>query len=75
MRTEYTVPTLDKHVEMQNNGVPGLFTPKGFKTAYTEYQKYMIDELNESTAGMPLAPIPLSRFNVGIVPGHMLAGN
>lgn len=68
MRTEYTVPTLDKHVEMQTNGVPGLFTPKGFKTAYTEYQKYMIDELNESTAGMPFAPI-------GIMPGHMPARN
>ncbi|EAT89087.1 hypothetical protein SNOG_03882 [Parastagonospora nodorum SN15] len=50
VRTAYTVPTLDKHVEMQKNGVPGLFTPKGFNTAYTEYQKYMIDELNESTA-------------------------
>jgi superoxide dismutase len=52
------VPTLDKHVEMQKNGVPGLFTPKGFNTAYTEYQKYMIDELNESTAGMHMCRPP-----------------
>ncbi|CAO2649016.1 Nn.00g099650.m01.CDS01 [Neocucurbitaria sp. VM-36] len=52
-RTLYAVPTLENHVELQQNGVPGLLTPKGFKVAYTDYQQHMIDELNESTAGTP----------------------
>lgn len=52
-RSLYTVPTLDNHTELQRNGVPGLLTPKGFQTAYTDYQSLMIDELNESTAGTP----------------------
>lgn len=52
-RTIYTVPALANHVELQQNGVPGLLTSKGFQTAYTDYQQHMIDELNESTAGTP----------------------
>jgi Fe-Mn family superoxide dismutase len=57
VRTAYTVPTLDSHVDLQQKGVPGLLTVKGFQTAYTDYQQHMIDELNESTAGMPLDAI------------------
>ncbi|KAF1845961.1 Fe superoxide dismutase-like protein [Cucurbitaria berberidis CBS 394.84] len=50
-RSIYTVPTLANHVDLQQRGIPGLLTPKGFKVAYTDYQQHMIDELNESTAG------------------------
>jgi Fe-Mn family superoxide dismutase len=46
------VPTLDNHVELQQNGVPGLLTAAGFNTAYTDYQAHMVEQLNESTAGM-----------------------
>jgi Fe-Mn family superoxide dismutase len=35
------------------NGIPGLFSRAGFRTAYTDYQQHIIDQLNESTAGMP----------------------
>ncbi|KAF2134076.1 Fe superoxide dismutase-like protein [Dothidotthia symphoricarpi CBS 119687] len=50
-RSLYTVATLDNHVELQRQGVPGLLTATGFKAAYTDYQQLMLDELNESTAG------------------------
>lgn len=52
-RRNYTVPTLLNGNEMQEQGVQGLFTPKGFETAWTEYQQHMVDELNASTSGMP----------------------
>jgi Fe-Mn family superoxide dismutase len=45
------VPPLDNHVQIEQNGVPGLLSPKGFNTAYTEYQGHIVDELNASTAG------------------------
>ncbi|CAA9962256.1 hypothetical protein PTNB73_03158 [Pyrenophora teres f. teres] len=52
-RSLYTVPTLDNHEELEANGVPGLLSREGFKIAYTDYQKYMVDELNVSTAQTP----------------------
>ncbi|KAH9860797.1 hypothetical protein J1614_012130 [Plenodomus biglobosus] len=52
-RNTYSVPSLNNHIALQQNGIPGLLTPGGFKTAYTDYQQHMIDELNESTAGTP----------------------
>ena len=45
------VPTLEHHTTVQQNGIPKLFTPKAFEIAYTDYQKLMVDELNECTAG------------------------
>jgi Fe-Mn family superoxide dismutase len=50
-RSIYTIPPLDNHAQVEQNGVPGLLSPKGFNTAYTEYQGHIIDELNASTAG------------------------
>ncbi|KAF2854904.1 Fe superoxide dismutase-like protein [Plenodomus tracheiphilus IPT5] len=52
-RNTYSVPSLTNHGELEQRGIPGLLTPQGFKTAYTDYQQHMIDELNESTAGTP----------------------
>jgi len=52
-RSIYTIPPLDNHAQVEQNGVPGLLSPKGFNTAYTEYQGHIIDELNASTAGTP----------------------
>ncbi|KAH8726305.1 Fe superoxide dismutase-like protein [Phaeosphaeriaceae sp. PMI808] len=52
-RTLYAVPTLANHEEVQQKGIPGLLSPQGFQTAYTDYQKHMVDELNASTAGTP----------------------
>jgi Fe-Mn family superoxide dismutase len=51
-RSTYSVPTLLDHNGVQQKDVPGLLSAKGFRTAYTEYQQHMVDELNESTAGM-----------------------
>ncbi|KAL5121798.1 hypothetical protein ACEQ8H_000013 [Pleosporales sp. CAS-2024a] len=53
VRTKYGLPTLENHVEMQEKGVPGLFSRAGFRTAYIDYQDYMMDQLNEVTAGTP----------------------
>jgi Fe-Mn family superoxide dismutase len=47
------VPPLDNHAQLEQNGIPGVLSPKGFKTAYTEYQGHIISELNASTAGTP----------------------
>jgi Fe-Mn family superoxide dismutase len=60
VRTAYTVPTLEHHADLQQKGVPGLFTPRGFKTAYTDYQQHMVDELHASTDGMRPAPMRTS---------------
>jgi superoxide dismutase len=46
------MPTLLNVADMQEQGVPGLFTPKGFQIAWTDYQQHMVDELNASTSGM-----------------------
>lgn len=34
---------------MQREGVPGLYTAKGFDTAWTQYQSYILDKLNKVT--------------------------
>ncbi|KAF9692504.1 hypothetical protein EKO04_009383 [Ascochyta lentis] len=52
-RSLYTVPTLANHDQLEANGIPGLFSKQGFRTAYTKYQQHIIDELNASTAGTP----------------------
>ncbi|WYZ38051.1 hypothetical protein EsH8_II_001557 [Colletotrichum jinshuiense] len=52
-RSLYTVPTLANHDQLTANGIPSLFSKQGFRTAYTQYQQHIIDELNDSTAGTP----------------------
>ena len=42
-------------MEIQQKGIPPLFSPQCFKTAYTDYQQHMIDELNTMTDGTPCA--------------------
>ncbi|KAF1953939.1 manganese and iron superoxide dismutase [Byssothecium circinans] len=54
VRNYHSVPTLSNHHELQQNGIPGLFTAKGFDTAYTQYQKDIIEQLNVATSGTPL---------------------
>ncbi|KAI4663877.1 uncharacterized protein J4E78_004296 [Alternaria triticimaculans] len=49
----YTVPPLDNHAQLEQNGIPGVLSPTGFRAAYTEYQGHIVDELNASTAGTP----------------------
>lgn len=55
-RSLYTVPSLAHHGALEQRGVPGLLSPRGFQTAYTDYQQHIVDELNESTAGTAQRP-------------------
>jgi Fe-Mn family superoxide dismutase len=61
-RSTYSLPTLANHDHVHKDGIKGLFSPFGFRTAYTDYQQHIIDELNESTAGMP--PLPAGHQHV-----------
>lgn len=58
------MPALLNHEELEKNGVPGLLSREGFRIAYTDYQQHMVDELNESTAGMPSPSIYTSEDSV-----------
>ncbi|KAF2684714.1 manganese and iron superoxide dismutase [Lentithecium fluviatile CBS 122367] len=50
-RNLHSKPTLDRHAELLQNGIPGLFTPKGFNIAYEQYHQHIVDGLNEATSG------------------------
>ncbi|KAJ4344601.1 uncharacterized protein N0V89_012345 [Didymosphaeria variabile] len=50
-RRIHQVPTLLNHTELQENGIPGLFSRKQFEIAYTQYQGHIINALNTSTSG------------------------
>ncbi|KAH7132107.1 Fe superoxide dismutase-like protein [Dendryphion nanum] len=53
IRHEHTRPTLANHEQLRQNGIPGLFSPKGFSIAYDQYQEALVDDLNTLTAGKP----------------------
>ncbi|KAI9732062.1 MAG: hypothetical protein M1818_007657 [Claussenomyces sp. TS43310] len=46
-RSIHHLPPLDHF----RDGIPGLFTPEGFRIAWTEYQGLMLEKLNALTAG------------------------
>ncbi|KAI2635966.1 manganese and iron superoxide dismutase [Xylaria nigripes] len=48
-RSEHTVPGLDQF--KAEEGVPGLLSPAGFSTAWSEYMHHITDKLNVITAG------------------------
>ncbi|KAI0193327.1 superoxide dismutase [Xylaria flabelliformis] len=48
-RSEHTVPILDQF--RQDQAVPGLLSPHGYSTAWTEYMQHVVDKLNNMTAG------------------------
>ncbi|KAF1838313.1 manganese and iron superoxide dismutase [Decorospora gaudefroyi] len=52
-RARHWVPTLERHAELEQHGIPGLLDAAAFKTAYTDYQQLMVDELNAFTVGKP----------------------
>ncbi|PSN60612.1 manganese and iron superoxide dismutase [Corynespora cassiicola Philippines] len=52
-RSLHSVPTLANHVELQQNGIPGLMSAKGFDIAYTQYHQHILDSLNFIIAGTP----------------------
>ncbi|KAF2744158.1 manganese and iron superoxide dismutase [Sporormia fimetaria CBS 119925] len=50
-RWKHTVPTLADHEQLEQHGIPGLFSSEGFKTAYIDYQKLLVNDLNDVTQG------------------------
>ncbi|KAI8954277.1 Manganese/iron superoxide dismutase [Xylaria longipes] len=48
-RSEHTVPILDQFRD--DNGVPGLLSPAGYSTAWTQYMQHVTDKLNIMIAG------------------------
>lgn len=46
-RSIHRLPPLEKF----QDGIPGLFTPGGFRIAWTEYQSLMLEKLNALTVG------------------------
>ncbi|KAG9206242.1 hypothetical protein G6514_004966 [Epicoccum nigrum] len=50
-RSLYTVPSLERHDQLVAEGIPGLFSPEGFNTAYSSYQHHLVDNLTAGTQG------------------------
>lgn len=48
-RAIHTAPRLFNQDAMEQNGIAGLYSANGFKTAWTEYQKYVTDRLTALT--------------------------
>ncbi|KAI1734350.1 Manganese/iron superoxide dismutase [Xylaria scruposa] len=48
-RSEHAVPILDQF--RQDEAVPGLLSPHGYSTAWTQYMQHVVDKLNNLTAG------------------------
>ncbi len=49
-RSIHLPPKLHNQSSMEQNGIPGLYSPKGFKTAWTDYQNYLTFKLTQLTA-------------------------
>lgn len=49
LRNIHTAPTLPRQGVYEKEGIKGLYSPEGFKIAWTDYQKYLVDKLTELT--------------------------
>lgn len=47
----HTVPKLKNESTFVKNGIEGLYSPEGFKTAWLDYQKYLTTNLTLNVAG------------------------
>ncbi|KAI1911181.1 hypothetical protein LOZ39_002026 [Ophidiomyces ophidiicola] len=56
-RELHSVPKLTYYNIFKENGVPGMLSPSGFHMAWDQYQGYLVDKLNEMTAGKPDADV------------------
>lgn len=45
----HTVPKLPNFARYSQDGIKGLYSAGGFNTAWTQYQKFVVDKLNELT--------------------------
>ncbi|KAF3988572.1 hypothetical protein FT663_03985 [Candidozyma haemuli var. vulneris] len=51
VRGVHTVPKLKNQQKLLENGIEGLYSPAGFKTAWSDYQKYLTTNLSLRTVG------------------------
>lgn len=51
LRTIHTVPVLAEDFAFQKNGIEGLYSPVGYKTAWLDYQTYLTRNLSLHTSG------------------------
>lgn len=51
VRRLHDVPVLKKHEQFAQNGIPGLYSANGYKSAWSEYQKYLTSNLTLKTNG------------------------
>ncbi|RLV91693.1 37S ribosomal protein S26 mitochondrial [Spathaspora sp. JA1] len=52
-RSLHLVPKLDQHKQWSSEGISGLYSPKQFKMAWTDYQNYLLTNLTLLTNGTP----------------------
>ncbi|KAF2265579.1 manganese and iron superoxide dismutase [Lojkania enalia] len=57
-RLIHTVPRLGREEELNQNGIPGLLSKNGFKTAWVDYMEHILGELNGITHGTQLENKP-----------------
>lgn len=50
-RRLHAVAPLTDDARFEREGVPGLFSPESFDVAYTTYQAWLLEKLNQMTAG------------------------
>lgn len=51
VRSLHDVPVLQKHQHYAKNGIQGLYSAKGYNSAWLEYQKYLTTNLTLKTVG------------------------
>lgn len=51
LRSLHVVPTLKNQPELVSKGIPGLYSPSGFQTGWSDYQKYLTMNLTMATVG------------------------
>lgn len=47
----HTKPELANEDVYKHEGIKGLYSQKGYKVAWSDYQKYLLSELNKRTQG------------------------
>lgn len=50
-RSLHDVPALKNHGQFAQNGIEGLYSASGYKTAWSDYQKYLTTKLTLNTVG------------------------
>lgn len=58
LRTLLTRPQINNEKLFRKHGVPGLLSKEGFDISWTQYQSYIIEQLNDRVAGTPDAASP-----------------